>query len=185
MASLTLSVWECWRLKVRNLPGFFGGKKISLVLVPLYHIWLSHLFTSCYILWHLVALCHIFYWLLSHLLLVLLFVLSFFPTIVFLLRITLFQFRPKRGDDSDSECIPRDRLLQHRTLASVASGALDLGFRTEKIAEENPGTIWDAWLRSETWNIWNTVKWFQQLCQAILGMEMKVLLHDNDCAAES
>lgn len=40
------------------------------------------------------------------------------------------------GDDSDSECIPRDRLLQHRTLASV-----DLGIRTEKIAEENPGTI--------------------------------------------
>lgn len=172
--------------RLENFQVLFGEDNYSCTRTALSYLIITSVHILLHpVLWHLVwSSCFV-----SHLLLII--ITSFtsvtirIPTIVFLLRITLFQFRPKRGDDSDSECIPRDRLLQHRTLACVASGALDLGFRTEKIAEENPGTIWDAWLRSETWNIWNTVKWFKKNCQAILGMEMKVLLHDNDCFAES
>ncbi len=144
----------------------FFGLVHTLVLVPLfhilqYHIW-SHPVTSCDILSHLVTSGRIIYWSLSHLLLWYVNIIIICTCPVFLIMYHSFfipfleqtpdfcvKKRPQWGDDSDSECIPRDRLLQHRTLASVASGALDLGIRTEKIAEENPGTIWDAWLRSE------------------------------------
>ena len=40
--------------------------------------------------------------------------------------------RAARGDDSDSDCFCRERLLQHR----VATGSNSLGFRTEKVGPE-------------------------------------------------
>ena len=179
---LDLSVWECWRLKVRNLPVFFLGKIISLVLVPLYHIWLSHLFTSCYILWHLVALCHIIYWISSHLLLVLLFVLSFFPTIVFLL--------PYHSVPISAQKRRWLRFWVHSPRASLA--APDAGLCG--VGRAGPGVSHreNRWRESrnnlrrliEKWNMkqWND---FENYAKQYLGMEMKVLSHDNDCAAES
>ena len=50
------------------------------------------------------------------------------------------------GEECDSECsIPRERLLQHRW---SVSGPSSLGIRTEKISEETPGAVWNAWAES-------------------------------------
>lgn len=176
MASLNLSVWECWRLKVRHLPGFFWGKIISLVLVPLYHIWLSHLFTSCYI----VALCHIFYWLSLTSVTIRIIIFSHYCILVTYHSVPISAQKRRWL-----------RFWVHSPRSSLA--APDVGVRgvgragpgvshRENRWRESRNNLRRLMKRSETWNIWNTVKWFKKLCQAILGMEMKVLSHDNDCA---
>ena len=55
------------------------------------------------------------------------------------------------GEECDSECsIPRERLLQHRW---SVSGPSSLGIRTEKISEETPGAVWNAWAESHVVSI--------------------------------